>query len=515
MAPRPKRKEGGGGAGPSRVGKRRAQDAFFDQEDGLDAEAGALDGEDDELENGAAGRGEDGEDGEEEDAETADEKRLRLAKAYLARLRSEESAAADDEDDENDDGLDERVARRLGAENDERRGHAQRRLCARLAPPPPGGVAPPGRLWRGHRLAVTSLALRADDAVAFSASKEGTLLRWDVETGARESFPPQPPPDPKLTGPVVAPTCGARTVLAAAASADGRYVATGGLEKRVHVWDARSRTHIRAFPGHRDAVAGLAFREGTHELYSASFDRTVKVWNVADLAYVDTLYGHQAEPVALHAARRSRAVTVGRDRTARVWKVEEDSQLVFRAPGTALESCCFVSNGAEFLTGGDDGSVALWSPLKKRPVRVWQGVHHGDRAAGGGGGGGGGGRSVSRLEGRDAEEARAGREAVGSAGCAACGWVGAVACARNGDLAVSGAGDGLIRLWQLGDANRELTPLHALPARGFVNALAVAASGRFVLAGVGQEPRLGRWSRDAGARNGVLLHELPQAGGEE
>ena len=43
---------------------------------------------------------------------------------------------------------------------------------------------------------------------------------------------------------------------------------------------------------------------------------------------------------------------------------------------------------------------------------------------------------------------------------------------------------------------------------GFVNGLAIARSGRFVVAGMGQEPRMGRWLRDAKARNGLLVHEL-------
>lgn len=57
-----------------------------------------------------------------------------------------------------------------------------------------------------------------------------------------------------------------------------------------------------------------------------------------------------------------------------------------------------------------------------------------------------------------------------------------------------------------------IEPIGALQARGYVNALAVARSGRFVLAGMGQEPRLGRWGRDAKARNGVLLHLLDGGG---
>jgi hypothetical protein len=41
-----------------------------------------------------------------------------------------------------------------------------------------------------------------------------------------------------------------------------------------------------------------------------------------------------------------------------------------------------------------------------------------------------------------------------------------------------------------------------------VNGLAIASSGKFLLAGVGQEPRLGRWGRDASAKNGVVMHRL-------
>ena len=79
----------------------------------------------------------------------------------------------------------------------------------------------------------------------------------------------------------------------------------------------------------------------------------------------------------------------------------------------------------------------------------------------------------------------------------------------------SGAGDGLIRLWGVVDAkggkSRALSLLGGLPARGFANALAIAHSGRFVVAGMGQEPRLGRWLRDPVARNGVLLLPLELA----
>ena len=79
----------------------------------------------------------------------------------------------------------------------------------------------------------------------------------------------------------------------------------------------------------------------------------------------------------------------------------------------------------------------------------------------------------------------------------------------------SGAGDGVVRLWRLADAkggsSRALEPLGGLAVRGFVNSLALGRSGRVLVAGVGQEPRMGRWLRDAAARNGVFIQPLQLA----
>lgn len=54
--------------------------------------------------------------------------------------------------------------------------------------------------------------------------------------------------------------------------------------------------------------------------------------------------------------------------------VPEESRLVFRAPASSLECCCFISND-EFLSGSDDGSVELWSLLPKKPAYIVKNVH--------------------------------------------------------------------------------------------------------------------------------------------
>ena len=43
--------------------------------------------------------------------------------------------------------------------------------------------------------------------------------------------------------------------------------------------------------------------------------------------------------------------------------------------------------------------------------------------------------------------------------------------------------------------------LDKIPVSGYINGIAVGAKARFCVVAVGQEPKMGRWNRVAGARN--------------
>lgn len=51
--------------------------------------------------------------------------------------------------------------------------------------------------------------------------------------------------------------------------------------------------------------------------------------------------------------------------------------------------------------------------------------------------------------------------------------------------------------------------VNSVPMEGFVNGLAVSSAGKFLVAAVGQEHRLGRWEHQKKARNEVCVVPLP------
>jgi len=81
---------------------------------------------------------------------------------------------------------------------------------------------------------------------------------------------------------------------------------------------------------------------------------------------------------------QERAVTAGHDHTCRVWKVPEESQLIFRSHAPAVDCVRYIS-GTQWVSGASDGSLAVWSQMKKRPVSVVRGAHAPAVNNGGGG----------------------------------------------------------------------------------------------------------------------------------
>ncbi|KAM3877689.1 U3 small nucleolar RNA-interacting protein 2 [Diretmus argenteus] len=392
--------------------------------------------------------------------ETPQEKKLRLAKVYLEQLKEDEENKAEEESFETD-----LIAGRLQDDVLEQKGKLQRLIAKDLMPPDASEI----RLLRGHKLPVTCLVITPDDKCIFSAAKDCSIIKWDVETG-------------KTLHRIAGGRKGTEDrhvghtahVLCMAISSDGKYLATGDMNKLIMIWEAETCTHLYKFTGHRGPVSGLSFRKGTHDLYSASHDRSVKVWNVDENAYVETLFGHQDSITGLDSLSRERCVSAGgRDRTVRVWKIAEESQLVFHGHEGSID-CIQLINEEFMITGADDGSVSLWNVNKKKPLSTVKQAHgcHGD------------------------------------VGVEQPHWVASVAALQNSDTVASGSHNSKVQLWQCGQGFRRLEPLFSVPVTGFVNSLKFSSSGQFLVAGVGQEHRLGRWWRLKEAKNGLYVIPL-------
>lgn len=420
--------------------------------------------------------------------ETPAEAKVRLARLYLDGLREKEEAiegidaAAVDRDN---------IAARLRKDVEEGSGRLHVRVAARLRVPSTDDLL----AVHGHRAAVTCARTGAASPYFFTADKDGRIVQWHLRDGSQACVLPRASehttiPTSHTSGAArrrararradqgsafaghasLAPGQGhTGSVFALAVSDDGQVCASGGQDHFIGIWRTAPQAPAQwrqALRGHKDAVRALAFRLGTHELLSASYDRTVKLFDAAQLSYVETLFGHQEAIQDLSCLRAERAVTAGgRDRTCRLWKIHEESQLVFRGGARSkaqalLEGgdlvdtntknevqegsidCVAMIDDHHFVSGSDSGTLSLWSVAKKKPLFAVHAAH-------------------GWSEHQHATEGLQRRPR----------YITSVACLPYGDVFVSGSWDGVLRIWGLDEDLRSFRLLFELPALGVVNSL--------------------------------------------
>lgn len=254
---------------------------------------------------------------EEDEAETAAERRLRLAERYLENIREEVATTADNEVGFDAEDIDrDLIAERLREDVAESKGRMYRELASEL------DFQHASHSWaRWNEQSITGVAVCAP--YAYTVGKGLELCKWRIQDLPADQWPDKPgkrrkkksqkeKPPPKKKPEQVAFARGDKRkanafetfqghvdiILCVAASQDGKFVATGGKDRRIVIWDAATLKCLKVFSQHRDSVTGLVFRRGTNQMYSSSKDRTVKVWSLDELAYVETLFGHQDEVVS-------------------------------------------------------------------------------------------------------------------------------------------------------------------------------------------------------------------------
>lgn len=212
-------------------------------------------------------------------------------------------------------------------------------------------------------------------------------------------------------------------VLAVTFSPDGRLLASGGVDKRIVIWDVASGQPIRVMDDNPDHIRDLDFSPDGEILASAGWDGTVVFWetgtgrrlrkteqlagNLTSVSFGPngrrfvagcsdsklriydsesmelqrTLEGHADDILDAEWSDRSGLIaSCGWDNTALVWN-HSAGRSIRKLPGhdTDVTSVSFSPDGTVLATSGGDRRIKLWDiPTGKEIVNLTLHAHDSD-----------------------------------------------------------------------------------------------------------------------------------------
>jgi hypothetical protein len=207
-------------------------------------------------------------------------------------------------------------------------------------------------------------------------------------------------------------------VFSVAFSSNGKYLASASFDKTIKLWDLPTRKLERTFHHHSDIVYCVAFSPDSKWLASAGKDHSVKIVDAITGKSRFTFSGMDQDVLAVAVSPDGKSiVSAGLEPGLHWWNAQNGEQVrVQNGHGIAVHELCFSKDGIRVISAGADQTVRIWNGASGALERTMN---------------------------------------AGSV-------VYAVAVSPDGKWIASGSFDGLVRLW---DANsgRQLATLFDLP----------------------------------------------------
>lgn len=251
---------------------------------------------------------------------------------------------------------------------------------------------------------------------------------------------------------------------------------------------------VRMLTGHTGVTPSVAFVPGCARAVSASYDRTLRIWDIEAEKLVFTLVGHRAEVNAVAVTPDGRmGISASYDKTLKIWDLSDGRELyTFAGHLDTVRSVAVAPDGVTAISGCADGSIGFWDlagGVEKGMIKAHDGLvsavavlPDGRRMVSASTDGS---ITVWDLSSRGKLLALAGHTAA----------VRAIAVSPNGDRLASASADHTIKIWDM----RTGMQLRILTGHtGDVSAVAITSNGRCVLS-ASWDKTLKLWDLDSGA----------------
>eukprot|EP01136_Pigoraptor_vietnamica_P020262 Opistho-1_new@68906 len=163
----------------------------------------------------------------------------------------------------------------------------------------------------------------------------------------------------------------------------GTALASGSFDRDVFLWRTYGECENYAvLKGHSMAVVELHWSADGGNIFTASVDKTLAVWDATTYQRVRKLRGHTGIVNTCCPSRRGAPLIVSGsdDGTVKLWDARRRGEVHSMASRYPVTAACFGDGGDEVITGGIDNDIKVWDLRKMEVSYTMPG--HGDTVTG-------------------------------------------------------------------------------------------------------------------------------------